>query len=266
MKYYLLLISLFVFTTVYPQQKFQPGVFETNRCEKQLILNNNGTFEVNYYRGPHPVFSSDNGFSETGVWQRKGDTIILNSHLEEKTFIEQNFSETIQHGDTDILLTINIIKRKIDANGNITLSDTTQADRADYWFNDRKENEIVRIAKYPTTRCAFAGPVPKIEKVTNSRTVITIKPSGPLKKIHIGCYEYNGTKEFAIKDTRSNRLTLNIYHNYYAGGFIRSKKILIKNNNKLLCEQNEKGKFYTDTWWDHHSKLKRQKISGPPLK
>lgn len=256
---YILLIFLLAASVGYGQaQSFTAGVFEQNLGATKLILNQDKSFELVNHPELHRVFLPCGPISDSGTWIRRKDTIILNPHLEPKTFVEYDFIESVQTGDTNILLTVNIIKRRFDSNNIITSIDTIQAERYDYWFNDGKKEGRVRVAKHHTPRCAFTGHIPK-EDITQERTVTIIKPTRPLQKIHIGCYEYKGTKEFIINNSNSNRFMLNIYHNYYWGGFIRNKKVLIKNNNKLLYSRNKNGKYYHDVWWDHHSKLKRKK-------
>ena len=66
------------------------------------------------------------------------------------------------------------------------------------------------------------------ETITASRTISIPKPTEKLTSIFIGCYELQGTKEFIIKNQNSNRLTFNVFSNYYSDGQIRQMKFLIK--------------------------------------
>jgi hypothetical protein len=157
------------------------------------------------------------------------------------------------------MLTFNHIKRYFDDKGNLTKTDTVQIDRLDYAFNELKKKKLTRVAEHRTTKCAFAGYIPK-ETITTSRTISIPRPTEKLTSIYIGCYELQGTKEFIIKNPNSNYFVLNVYSNYYQGGQIRQRKFLIKNENVLYTTQKANGEFVknnleigTDT------KLKREK-------
>jgi hypothetical protein len=209
----------------------------------------------------HPTFYRWEPFSEKGKWTLFGDTIILNPHLTKRIFVESDFTEEEHQGDTSLLLTFNHIKRYFDTNGNIIKTDTLQIDRLDYSFNELKKKKLTRVAPHMTTRCAFAGYIPK-EIITNSRTIIVQRPTENMKSIFIGCYELQGTKQFFIKNPNSNHLTLSVYSNYYQDGQIRQMKFLIKNDKYIYTRQKESGQFDKDNFWiETDAKLKRQKDS-----
>jgi hypothetical protein len=223
----------------------------------QVTFNSDSTFEY-VTKEQHPTFYRWEDFSEKGKWKLSGDTIILNPNLTKKIFVESDFKEKQNFGDTNLLLTFNHIKRYFDTNGNIIKTDTFQIDRLDYSFNELKKKKLTRVAPHLTTRCAFAGHIPK-EIITTNRTVSVQRPTQPIKSIFIGCYELQGTKEFIITNPNSNRLTLNVYSNYYIDGQIRQIKFLIKNDKFIYTRQKENGDFdKNNIWMETDAKIKRQ--------
>jgi len=234
------------------------GTYSNLILRVKVTFKKDSTFEY-VTKEQHPTFYRWEDFSEKGKWTISGDTIILNPNLTKKIFVESDFTEIENKSDTNLLLTFNHIKRYFDKYGNITKTDTLQIDRIDYSFNELKKKNIRRVAPHMTTRCAFAGYIPK-EVITKNRTIGIQRPTEKIKSIFIGCYELQGTKEFIVKDTNSNRLTLNVYSNYYEDGQIRQIKFLIKNDKVLYTRQKENGDFEKDNFWnDTDAKLKRQK-------
>ncbi|RZL43998.1 MAG: hypothetical protein EOP00_21850, partial [Pedobacter sp.] len=134
--------------------------------EIQVTFNADSTFEY-VTKEQHPTFNRWEDFSEKGKWTLSGDTIVLNPNLKKKIFVESDFSEQENIGDTTILITFNHIKRYFDVNGKLIRADTFQMDRLDYSFNELKKKKITRVAKHSTTRCAFAGYIPK-ELITSN--------------------------------------------------------------------------------------------------
>jgi len=234
------------------------GTYSSLLPRVEVKLNPDSTFTY-ITNELHPTFYRWEPFSEKGKWTLSGDTIILNPHLTKKVFVESDFTEEEHQGDTSLLLTFNHIKRYFDTNGNIIKTDTLQIDRLDYSFNELKKKKLTRVAPHMTTRCAFAGYIPK-EIITNSRTIIVQRPTENMKSIFIGCYELQGTKAFFIKNPNSNHLTLSVYSNYYQDGQIRQMKFLIKNDRYIYTRQKENGEFDKDNIWiETDAKLKRQK-------
>jgi hypothetical protein len=180
----------------------------------------------------HPTFHRYESFSEKGRWALSGDTIILNPQLPKKKYTESDFIEQENPGNKNLMLTFNHIKRYFDNNDNIIKTDTVQIDQLDYSFNELKKKKLTRVVPHLTPRCAFAGYIPK-EVITADRTIYIRRPAEKIKSIFIGCYELQGTKEFIIKNQKSNHLTLNIYSNYYQEGQIRQMKFLIKNKKNI---------------------------------
>jgi hypothetical protein len=142
---------------------------------------------------------------------------------------------------------------------NIVKADTLQIDRLDYSFNELKKRKLTRVARHSTTRCGFAGYIPK-EVITSNRTILIPRPKENIKTIFIGCYEIQGTKKFIVSDPKSNRLTFCVYSNYYQDGQIRQTKFLRQNEKVLYTRQKENGKFEKDNIWiGTDSKLTRNK-------
>jgi hypothetical protein len=116
-----------------------------------------------------------------------------------------------------------------------------------------------RVAPNRTTRCTFAGYIPK-EIITTDRTISVKRPSERLSTIFIGCYELQGSKEFVIKDPYTNHLVFNVYSNYYLEGELRQVRFLIKNEKVLYTKQKKNGEFEKDNIWSGTAaKLIRQK-------
>ena len=224
----------------------------------QVTFNPDSTFEY-ITTEQHPTFYRWEEFSEKGHWTLSGDTIILNPNLTKKPFVESDFEELQNPVDTTFLLTFNHIKRHYDAAGSIVRVDTFQIDRVDYSFNEIKKKKLTRVAPHLTTRCMFAGYIPN-EIITTDRTLSIRRPEKNIKRIFIGCYELQGTKEFIIKNSNSNHLTLNVYSNYYQDGQIRQMKFLIKNGKILYTRQKENGQFEKDNLWTNtDARLTRRK-------
>jgi hypothetical protein len=221
----------------------------------RVTFNTDSTFQ--YTSTGHPTFFRWENFSENGKWLVSGDTIILNPQLTTKPFVQSDFHEQEIPGDTNFLLTFNHIKRYFDSNGTLVRADTVQINRLDYAFNELKKKKLTRVAENRTTRCAFAGYIPK-EVIATSRTISVTKPAEKVKSIFIGCYELQGTKEFNIKNPNSNRLTLNVFSNYYSDGQIRQMKFLIKNQKTLYTRQKPNGKFDKGNW-TYGTILKKEK-------
>ena len=258
MRYTIIIISFFLTTLSFAQVQNVVGTYGMVMQGVQVTFNSDSTFEY-VTKGEHPVFYRWEKFSENGKWAIVGDTIILNPGLAKKTFVESDFKEEQISGDTGLLLTFNHIKRYFDSNGNIIRTDTFQIDRLDYSFNELKKKKLTRVARHATTRCAFAGYIPK-EIITSNKTISIPRPAENIRSIFIGCYELQGTKEFSIKDPDANHLTLNVYSNYYQDGQIRQMKFLIKNQKVLYTKQKENGEFVKDNiWTGTDSRLTRQK-------
>lgn len=258
MRQIITVISAFISTLCFGQGQKVAGTYASILPKVEVRFNPDSTFFYSTNE-QHPTFYRWEAFSENGTWTLSGDTIILNPHLTKKVFVESEFIEEEHQGDTSLLLTFNHIKRYFDTNGNIIKIDTVQIDRLDYSFNELKKKRLTRVAPHMTTRCAFAGFIPK-EVITNSRTIAVQRPTENIKAIFIGCYELQGTKEFTIKNQNSNHLTLNVYSNYYQDGQIRQLKFLIKNEKYIYTRQKVNGEFDKDNIWiETDAKLKRQK-------
>jgi len=257
----IIIISFFISTLVSAQVQNVAGTYTSIIPRVHVNFNSDSTFDYTTNE-QHPTFYRLEPFSEKGYWTVSGDTIILNPQLSKKIFVESDFIEAEKKDDTTILLTVNHIKRYFDPKGNIIKADTLQVDRLDYCFNELNRKKLIRITSRPTVRCAFAGYIPK-EIITTSRTIAIRQPTENIRSIFIGCYELQGTKEFIINNPGSNRLTLNVYSNYYQDGQIRQMKLLIKNHNVLYTRRNENGDFEKDNFWnDTNCKLKKEKGSS----
>ena len=258
MRHFLIIISVILSTLSYGQIQKVVGTYSSLLPRVEVKFNPDSTFTYTT-KELHPTFYRWEPFSEKGKWTLSGDTIILNPHLTKKVFVESDFIEEEHQDDTSLLLTFNHIKRYFDINGSIIKTDTVQIDGLDYSFNELKKKKLTRVAPHKTTRCTFAGYIPK-EIITNSRTIFVQRPTENMKSIFIGCYELQGTKEFFIKNPSSNHLTLSVYSNYYQDGQIRQMKFLIKNQKFIYTRQKENGKFDKDNIWiETDAKLKRQK-------
>ncbi len=254
MRHSIIIISFFITTLSFGQVQKVVGNYSNTMSQIQVTFNSDSTFEY-ASKGLHPTFFRGEDFSEKGKWAVSGDTIILNPNLTKKLFIESNFQEQQKLGDPTLLLTFNHIKRYFDANGNIIKTDTFQIDRIDYSFNELRKKKLTRVARHPTTRCGFAGYIPK-EIITTNRTIAVQRPTEKIRTIFIGCYELKGTKEFTIANSNSNHLTFTVYSNYYQDGQIRQMKFLQKNETVLYTKQKENGKFEKDNIWiETHAKL-----------
>ena len=258
MRSLIIFISILLPARCFSQVKNITGTFTSDIASPKCTLTFNDDSTFNYTSIEDPVFYRWNGFFEKGKWTLCGDTIILNPQLPKKVFIESDFTEQENYGDTGLLLTFNHIKRFFDANDNIIKTDTVQIERLDFALNEQKKKQFTRVASCKTTRCSFAGYIPK-EIITPNRTIAIQRPAVTLQRIFVGCYELQGTKVFTIKNPASSHLTLNVYSNYYQQGQIRQKKILVKNDNLLYTKQHANGEFYKDNAWRQADlKLKRQ--------
>lgn len=261
MKPLLLLTTLFSVTTCMAQTKNIAGTYSHEGFflyNTTIVFKEDSTFE--YSSATHPVFLLDRDhFHEKGKWTISGDTIILNPHITPRPAIQIDLKEEAIAGDTALTLTFNHVKRYFDGNDNPVIFDTVQIDRLDFAFNEWRKKNRRRVAEHPTTRCGFAGYIPK-EIITEERTIVVPRPSGELKSIFVGCYEAQQTKELAISNPQSTRFTYTVYSNYYLNsGTFRQAKILIKNKNVLYTRQKTNGKFYKDFLGDTEFKVKRVK-------
>lgn len=261
MRHLTIIISFFVSTLSFAQMQKVVGTYGDVIPGIRVTFNPDSTFEY-VTKGQHPIFFSWEDFSEKGKWILSGDTIILNPDLQKKIFVESDFKEEQILGDTNLLLTFNHIKRYFDGDGNIIKSDTFQIDRLDYSFNELKKKKITRVAKQRTTRCTFAGYIPK-EIITSNRTISIQRPSENINSILIGCYELQGIKKFNINNANSNHFTLNVYSNYYQDGEIRQMKFLRKNEKVLYTKQKENGEFEKDNFLTgSYSRLTKEKTGS----
>lgn len=257
----LLIILLCCTTTCYAQQVSIVGAFGNGMPSMQVTFNADSTFQYSS-NDQHPTFNRWEPFSEKGKWIQSGDTIILNPTLSKKPFIETTFEEGTDATDNLLLLTFNHIKRYFDSNENIIKTDTLQIQQLDYAFNSFNRKNRGRIANRPSTRCAFAGYIPK-ETITASHTISIQKPAAAIQQIFVGCYELMGTKAFTVTNTNANHFTINIFSNYYQDGQLRQVKFLIKNSNTLYTHQKENGQFVKDNLWSEaDSKLRKQKTGS----
>ena len=261
MRQFVFIISLISSACAFGQLKKIAGTYNDVLQGATITFKEDSTFEY-VAKGEHPIFYRWENFSEKGRWTISGDTLMLNPQLPKKAFVESDFEEAENNGDSNFLLTFNHIKRHIDVNGNIVSTDTLQIARLDYSFNVSKRRKQTRVSPYRTTRCTFAGYIPK-EIITTSRTIVVPKPPENINKILIGCYELQGMKEFIIKNPNSNQFTLNVYSNYYLDGQIRQVKMLVKNENVIYTKQKANGAFEKDNiWYVNNAKLIRQKSGG----
>lgn len=260
MRHSIIIISVFIATNSFAQTRKVIGTFNNRIAMPKLVVtfHSDSTFE--YTSTEHPTFYRWENFSEKGKWTVSADTIILNPQLDTKPFVQSDFQEQEITGDTTIALTCNHIKRYYDNKGNLVKADTVQINKLDYALNELRKKNLTRVAERQTTRCAFAGYIPK-EIITTNRTISIPKPTEKLRSIFIGCYELQGTKEFIIKNSSSNHLTLNVYSNYYQDGQIRQMKFLIKNENVLYTRQKSNGKFDKGDW-TYGTVLKKEKKSS----
>lgn len=196
--------------------------------------------------GPHPTFYRWEDFSEKGTWSTRGDTILINPHLPGKEFVETEFIEgSPGYDSTLLLLTFNHIRRYFDHHDQLYRADTQQIQRLDYAFNTFDRNNLTRVAPNRTTRCFFAGFIPK-EVITAQQTISVKKPAEKISSIFIGCYELQGTRKFIISDPFAGHLILNVYSNYYLNGQLRQLKFLRRGKNLLYTRQKENGRFMKD--------------------
>lgn len=261
MKPLLVFAALFFVTIGTAQTKHIAGTYTHEGFflyNTTIVLREDSTFD--YSSASHPVFVLDREhFHEKGKWTVSGDTIILNPQLSPKPAIETDLKEEAIAGDTALTLTFNHVKRYFDGNDNPVIFDTVQIDRLDFAFNEWKKKNRRRVADDPTTRCTFAGYIPK-EIITEERTIVVSRPLEELKHIFVGCYEAQQTKEFTISNPHSTRFTYTVYSNYYLNtGTFRQAKMLIKNRNVLYTRQKANGKFYKDFLGDTEWKVKRVK-------
>ncbi len=261
MQHFVIILSLFISTCSFGQLQNFAGTYSGVLPKIDVKFNPDSTFEY-VTKELHPTFYRWENFSEKGRWTIVGDTIILNPKLTKKIFVESEFEEGTNEDKTNLLLTFNHIKRYFDVDGNIVKADTVQIDQLDYSFNSLKKKKRTRVAIQPSTRCAFAGYIPK-EIITTNRTISIARPVENIQSIFIGCYEMQGIKEFTIKDSNANHFTLTVYSNYYLDGQIRQMKLLIKNEKVLYTKQKENGDFEKDTFWTPaYAKLKKQKAGS----
>ena len=220
----------------------------TNEIEiPKLAITFNSDSTFTYTSTEHPTFYRWEDFAEKGKWTILGDTIILNSQLSKKPYVESELQEHEIKNDTGLFLTFNHIKRYFDDKGDIIKTDTLQVNRLDYGFNKFEKKKLTRVAQHSTVKCAYTGYIPH-EILTSNRTIAISKPPGKLESIFIGCYELQGIREFNVKNPNSSHLTLNIFSNYYQDGQIRQKKLLIKNEDVLYSRQMANGKFDKGGW------------------
>jgi hypothetical protein len=168
--------------------------------------------------------------------------------LQKKVYVESAFTEEENKETGSLLLTFHHIKRWFDANNVIIKTDTLQIDQLDYSFNELKKRNRTRVSPHRSSRCTFAGYIPK-ETITTNHTISVQKPADNIKRIFVGCYELQGTKEFIVKNPDANHFTLNVYSNYYADGQIRQVKFLVKNEKVLYTRQKANGEFEKDNIW-----------------
>ncbi len=244
------------------QAKKVVGSFNNGIALPAIVVTFHADSTFEYTSMEHPTFYRWEYFSEKGKWSVSGDTIILNPQLDIKPFVEYELQEQNASNDTAVTMTFNHIKRYFDANGNVIKADTLQIKQLDYAFNELKKKKLTRVAEHPTTRCAFAGYIPK-EIITPHRRISVPRPAEKLRSIFIGCYELQGTKEMIIRNPDAGYFTLNIYSNYYQDGQMRQRKFLIKNENNLYTAQKANGAFVKDNIWGGTGpKLKRKKGGG----
>ena len=259
MRHFIFIVSVLIPGLSFGQMQKVIGIYNSLLPRLQVKFNQDSTFEYTT-KEQHPTFYRWEDFYEKGKWAISGDTVILNPGLQKKIFVESNFTEQQEDKENgNLLLTFNHIKRWFGADGNIVKTDTLQIDQLDYSFNKLKKKNRTRVSPHRSSRCAFAGYIPK-EIITTNRTIAVQRPAQTINSIFIGCYELQGTKEFILKNKNSNHLTLNVYSNYYQDGQIRQMKFLVKNEKFLYTRQKANGKFEKDNiWTGTENKLKKQK-------
>jgi hypothetical protein len=139
-----------------------------------------------------------------------GTPVLVNPVFEQpEKAIGSRVLENRLPADSIVQITFLQVNRYWHTNGNLIKTDTMGIPLIDFSLNTNNRKNRIRVTKRATTRCAFAGYIPE-EIITDSRTV-TVKKTGPLENIYIGCYALNGIKKYTIHDPASNRLTFIVY-------------------------------------------------------
>lgn len=237
-------------------QKNPIGTFQNELIE--VTFKNDKSFEYKnkYFLNP-AGHKTDSVYTEKGTWEISNDTLRLNPQLKKKNFGSDELVESITTNSNKLSFKFNIIRTYFDANNNVLSIDTLQIERLDFAINNKNKKNISRITQKPTTRCAFAGYIPK-ELVTSERSFEIEKPSEKISRIFIGCDELGEMKEYEINDPNSNSFILNIYQNIYEDGMIRSVNYLMATKNIILIEEKPNGKFKVDGMYIEYSRIKRK--------
>ncbi|SEQ08028.1 hypothetical protein [Flavobacterium urocaniciphilum] len=237
-------------------QKNPIGTFQNELIE--VTFKNDKSFEYKNKFFLNPAGNKmDSVYFEKGTWKISNDTITLNPQLEKKNFGNDELVESTTSKSNKLSLKFNIIRKYFDANNNNLSIDTLQIESLDFAINKKSKKNISRITQKPTTRCAFAGYIPK-ELVTNERSFEMEKPTEKISRIYIGCYELGEMKEYEIKNQNSNSFTLNIYQNIYEDGMIRNVKYLMATDNIILIKEKTNGKFKVDGIYIDYYQIKRK--------
>lgn len=250
------ILSIVFNMLIFGQNKSPIGDFENIKFE--IKFNSDSTFVYKSKNFEDPIGNFyDDYYTEDGQWISKGDTIILNPNLEKKNYGYYEFLEAEKENKQKVYFKFNIIRKNFGEDDNLVSIDTLQIKQLDFAINSNDKKNRSRITQHPTTRCFFAGFIPK-ELITNERSFEFKKSENFINKIYIGSYEMKKTEEFTIKNTNSNSFVLNIYQNIYKNSMIRNKKYLMLNKNIILIEQKENGKFKKDGLYYEYYHLKRK--------
>ncbi|HCC94727.1 MAG TPA: hypothetical protein DEQ26_10445 [Flavobacteriaceae bacterium] len=239
------------------QNKNPVGEFENNQFKIKFNDDNTFNYTSKYFQDPIGNNFQDK-YIESGKWILRGDTIILNQDLTERSYGHYDLIEDEIGEKGKVYFRFNLIKTKYNENDEILSIDTLQIEKLDLAINNNDKKNRLRISNYPTTRCAFAGYIPK-ELITDKRVFEFEKKDNLIHKIYIGSYELKKTEEFIIKNPNSNSFVLNVYQNIYENAMIRNKKYLMLNKNTILIEQKPNGKYKKDGMYFEYYQIKRNK-------
>jgi hypothetical protein len=257
MRSFLCCLALFTSCGLLAQQRQIKGTYASTISGVELNISSNSSFTYES-KFDNPNFYRFEPIAESGRYSISGDTLILNPELQPKPFVETYFKENRTSNDS-LRLTFNHIRRYFDREGKVVREDTSQAMMLDFAINEWKRTTRRRVSSMRQVRCTFAGFIPQ-EIITSSRSINIARPAGGIQKVFIGCFEMQGTHEFAVTDAQANDFTLDMYSNYYEDGQIRQMKMLIKNDNCIYSHQRKDGSFEKNTVWNNTDAiLKKQK-------
>jgi len=232
-----LLSALLYFSLVFSvfAQKASKPIFGTyGEYSTRLTLNLDSTFEL---IEADPIFPyTFESYTNRGDWEVKGDTVILNPHLEKRLPRVSVREKSVQKDNDSISVTINYYLETYEKN--------EMSSRTPFYFEllsiyiNKKKNyrNIVHVPQY--RHCMFSSRLRKQIVIDSTKTFNF--PRQDVYKLGVYSYGFEKAIEIKVNNTQANHYEITVIQPVDKERMPRSKKVIIKRRQAYYYEWNGK--------------------------